>query len=87
MKKTMTTLALAIVLASSALAQGYHYVRPYYRHNGTFVPGHYKTNPDRNIYNNWNTIPNINPFNGRPGTIDPNYYIPRPRSYSNPYGY
>jgi hypothetical protein len=84
--KTLTKLALAIgarhmkkailafaLLASAitANAQGYHYVRPYYRQNGTFVPPHYQTNPDGNIHNNWNTYPNINPFTGHPGTINP----------------
>ena len=37
--KTLTklTLAVTMLLASMALcnAQGYHYVRPYYRHDGT----------------------------------------------------
>ena len=39
--KTLTklTLAVTMLLASVALsnAQGYHYVRPYYRHDGTYV--------------------------------------------------
>jgi hypothetical protein len=79
--KTLTKLMLAmknailavVLLASvvTANAQGYHYVRPSYRNNGTFVSGHYQTNPDRNIYNNWSTYPNINPFTGRQGTINP----------------
>src|SRR5260370_30706401 len=65
---------LALVLLASVItanAQGYHYVRPYYRHNGTFVSGHYQTNPDGNIYNNWSTYPNTNPFTGRQRTINP----------------
>ena len=65
---------LALVLFASVItanAQGYHYVRPYYRHDGTFVQGHYQTNPDGNIYNNWSTYPNVNPFTGRQGTIQP----------------
>jgi hypothetical protein len=73
--KTLTklTLAVTMLLASMTLcnAQGYHYVRPYYRSNGTFVPYHYQTNPDGNIYNNWRTYPNTNPFTGRQGTINP----------------
>jgi hypothetical protein len=35
------------------------------------VQGHYQTNPDGNIYNNWSTYPNVNPFTGRQGTIQP----------------
>jgi hypothetical protein len=73
--KTLTklTLAVTMLLASMTLcnAQGYHHVRSYYRHDGAFVPSHYQTNPDGNIYNNWSTYPNINPFTGRQGTINP----------------
>jgi hypothetical protein len=79
--KTLTKLTLAmkkailalVLLASviTANAQGYHSVRPYYRHDGTFVPRHYQTNPDGNIDNNWSTYPNVNPFTGRQGTIRP----------------
>ena len=79
--KTLTTLTLAIKKAILALvlfasmitanAQGYHYVQPYFRYDGTFVGGHYQTNPDGNIYNNWSTYPNVNPFTGRQGTIHP----------------
>ena len=71
---TMKKAILALVLLGSAItanAQGYHYVRPYVRSNGTFVQGHYQTNPDGNIYNNWSTYPNVNPFTGRQGTIQP----------------
>jgi len=65
---------LALVLLASVItanAQSYHYVRPYYRHDGTSVQGHYQTDPDGNIHNNWRTYPNVNPFTGRPGTIRP----------------
>jgi hypothetical protein len=68
MRTTLTILALLATIAF-ANGQGYHYVRPYYRSNGTYVPYHYQTNPDRNFYNNWNTYPNINPFTGRQGTL------------------
>jgi hypothetical protein len=76
---------LALVLLTSVVtanAQGYHYVRPYSRSNGAFVPGHYQTNPDGNIYNNWSTYPNINPFTGRQGTINP-YRGLRTMPYTN----
>jgi len=70
----MKKATLALVLLASVItanAQGYHHVRPYYRHDGTFVQGHYQTNPDGNPYNNWSTYPNVNPFTGRQGTIQP----------------
>ena len=43
-------------------------VRGYYRSNGTYVQPHYRSNPDGNVYNNWSTYPNINPYTGRTGT-------------------
>ena len=79
--KTLTKLTLtvnksilALVLLGSVItanAQGYHYTRAYYRSNGSYVQPRWQTNPDRNIYNNWSTYPNINPFTGRQGTINP----------------
>ena len=66
------TLTLA---AGAAYAQGYHYVSPYSRPDGTYVQPHYQTNPNGNLYNNWSSRPNTNPFTGQPGTRNP---------YSNP---
>jgi hypothetical protein len=67
--KTLTklTLAVTMLLASMTLcnAQGYHYVRPYYRHDGTYVQPHYQTNPDGIRSNNWSYPGNVNPFTGR----------------------
>ena len=33
----------------------YHYVQPHQRQDGSTVSGHYRTNPDRDPYNNYNT--------------------------------
>ena len=67
--KTLTklTLAVTMLLASMTLcnAQSYHYVRPYYRHDGTYVQPHYQTNPDGIRSNNWSYPGNVNPFTGR----------------------
>ena len=41
------TLTLA---AGAAYAQGYHYVSPYSRPDGTYVQPHYQTNPNGNRY-------------------------------------
>jgi hypothetical protein len=79
MRNMLTILALLATI-TFANAQGYHYVRPYTRSNGTYVPHHYQTNPDRSFQNNWSTYPNINPFTGRQGTIRT---MPRSRSFYN----
>ena len=55
-----------IIISSTAFADVS--VRGYYRSNGTYVQPHYRSNPDGNVYNNWSTYPNVNPYTGRTGT-------------------
>jgi hypothetical protein len=81
-------LLLGLVVATPAISQSSHYVRGYTTKNGTYVAPHYQTNPDSSRLNNWSTKGNINPYTGKPGTIDP-YALPKPStpSYgSSPYG-
>jgi hypothetical protein len=60
----------------SGYSQSYYgkstYVKGYYNKNGKWVKGYYRTAPNRTIRDNWGTKPNINPYTGKPGTIDPN---------------
>lgn len=69
----MKTLLLLFVIfiPNLGVAQTIQYINPYFRTNGTYVPGHYKTTRDNNIYNNWSTRGNSNPFTGRRGYINP----------------
>lgn len=69
---------LCIAIAVPAFGQSYHYVHGYTRKDGTVVAPHYQTNPDNSRLNNWSTVGNVNPFTGRPGTVDP---------YRSPYSY
>lgn len=46
---------------------GAHYVRPYIRRDGTYVEGHWRTNPDDSFWNNYSSHGNVNPFTGRVG--------------------
>jgi hypothetical protein len=48
-----------------------HHVPSYSRSNGTSVSGHYRTNRDSTLLNNYSTKGNINPHTGRPGTVQP----------------
>lgn len=69
MKKTMTILAvLVIICVTSFAANADVYVRGYYRNNGTYVQPHYRSNPDGNRSNNWSTYPNVNPYTGKTGS-------------------
>ena len=46
-------------------------VRPYEKQNGTPVQGHERTAPNNTQRDNWSSKSNVNPTNGKPGTITP----------------
>ena len=48
-----------------------HYVNPYHRKDGTYVPGHFRTNPNNTNRDNYSTRGNTNPYTGKPGWITP----------------
>jgi hypothetical protein len=77
---------MLVVLSSSAIAD--NYVKPYVRNDGTYVDGHYKSQADRNPYNNYSTQGNSNPYTGQAGSRDP-YQVQqeyRQPSYNSGYG-
>jgi len=48
-----------------------HYVKPYTRRDGTYIEGHYRTNPNGTNRDNFSTEGNINPYTGKEGWIAP----------------
>ena len=50
-----------------------HYVHSYVRRDGTFVSGHWQTNPNNTQLDNYGTLGNVNPHNGKVGTKIPQY--------------
>lgn len=50
---------------------GFRPVNGYIRRDGTFVPYHFRTNPNATMYDNWSSKPNTNPMTGQPGTVVP----------------
>lgn len=44
------------------------YVEGYTRDDGTYVPGHFKTEPNDTLNDNYSTKGNVNPYTGEPGT-------------------
>jgi hypothetical protein len=62
-----------------------HYVQGYTRSNGTYVPGHYATNPNSTKLDNYSTKGNTNPWTGKPGTKSP-YGSSSARRYYGPSG-
>ena len=91
MKKLFMTLVLA-TLAQFAFGQKQVYVNGYYRSNGTYVQPHYRTSPNKTVYDNWSTYPNVNPYTGQTGTkyynnsyYNNNYYYNSGYNYSYSY--
>ena len=68
MRKTL--LIIAALVTAPAFA-GDNYVRPHVRNDGTYVEGHYRSNPDSSRLNNYSTQGNYNPYNGQQGTQSP----------------
>jgi hypothetical protein len=73
MKKLAILFSLLIlgIISFSQVNSNYHYVNGYSRSNGSYVKGHYRTNPNCTNRDNYSTYPNINPHTGKQGTIAP----------------
>lgn len=67
--KKLFMVILALALASPAVAQVH--VKGYVKSNGTYVAPYVRTSPDRSIYNNYSTTPNVNPYTGKTGSVNP----------------
>jgi hypothetical protein len=76
MQKTIF-LTVALVLGWLSLAHAQVWGDPSVRKDGTYVGGHYRSNPDGNPYNNWSYSGSTNPYTGRRETGDPNRYLER----------
>lgn len=50
---------------------GHTSVRPYTKHDGTYVQPHHRTVPNSTQRDNFSSKPNINPYTGKAGTRDP----------------
>jgi hypothetical protein len=75
MMKKITLLAVVFVLGWLGVAQAQVWVDPYTRRDGTYIGGHYRSNPDGNPYNNWSYPGHVNPYTGKQATGDPNRYL------------
>ena len=47
------------------------YVHGYYRKDGTYVHGYHRTKANHTKLDNYSTKGNMNPWTGKPGTVDP----------------
>ena len=66
MKKLIVSAIFVVFLLSPVFADTW--VNGYYKSNGTYVQGHYRSSPDSYRNNNWSTSGNTNPYTGKRGT-------------------
>ncbi len=80
----MKKIIIASILAAAAFGASAQstYVNGHTRSDGTYVPGHYRSAPDGNRYNNYSTQGNVNPYTGQQGTVQP-HYTPPNNNYLN----
>jgi len=76
LKRSLILIFTCIFIASiTTIAFADVWVRGYYRKDGTYVSGHWRSNPDGNPYNNWSYPGNINPHTGKIATGNPSTYL------------
>jgi hypothetical protein len=75
--KKILLLTVALIFGWLSIVQAQVWFEPYTRKDGTSVGGHYRSNPDGNLYNNWSYPGNANPYTGKQATGDPNRYLER----------
>jgi hypothetical protein len=66
------------VLVSSGYADSY--VKGYFKSDGTYVQGHYRSSPNNTKADNFSTKGNYNPYTGKRGTKKNDWNINRSRS-------
>jgi hypothetical protein len=71
MKKFILSAIAFIASATFVNAQSTTYVNGYTRTNGTYVQPHVRTSANTTILDNWSTRPNVNPYTGTVGTVNP----------------
>ena len=68
--KKLVVGAVLIALAGPVMAKEVS-VRGYVRSDGTYVQPHQQTAPNDTRQDNWSSKPNVNPYTGKQGTVDP----------------
>ncbi|MCT4599983.1 MAG: hypothetical protein N4A32_03705 [Marinifilaceae bacterium] len=75
--KRLIVIFTLLILSITCLAQvnpNKVWVNGYYRSNGTYVRGHWRTAPNHTNIDNYSTRGNVNPYTGKPGYISPDSY-------------
>ncbi len=80
----MKLLIAAIVISVSTVVLADEYVKGHVKSDGTYVQGHYKTEANDTKTDNYSSKPNVNPYTGKKGTVDPYKQDDDPYSYKAP---
>ena len=67
------TLFILIFLMSSQVAHASRHVKGYVKKDGTYVAPHQRSDPNRTQRDNYSSKPNVNPYNGKKGTKEPDH--------------
>lgn len=73
MKRTLAVLFLLVIFGLGVFSYAEAAVRSrgYFRSNGTYVQPYYRTIPNRNLFDNYSTKGNYNPYTGKKGYVNP----------------
>lgn len=81
----MKTVLAVVLLALSASALADQYVQPHVRKDGTYVEGYNRNSPNSNLYDNYSSQGNSNPYTGQRGHERNEYSNPPANIQQNPY--
>ena len=73
-KILLISFVIQAILGLNAFCQtnnSHTYVRPFFKKDGTFVEGYWRTSPNNTNRDNFSTKGNENPYNGKIGWIEP----------------
>jgi hypothetical protein len=76
MKKRALTMAAALWFSASLQASADDWVSGYTRSDGTYVQGHFRSNPNSYQFDNYSAEGNRNPYTGEYGIKPPEYTGP-----------
>jgi hypothetical protein len=76
---------IALVLAAETAFAGDQSVRGYYRQDGTYVAPYHRTTPNKNLYDNYSSRGNLNPWTGQQGSKRNEFSNPPAYNRSSPF--
>jgi len=79
-----TFVGIALLLAVETIFAADQPFNGYYRKDGTYVEPYHRTTPDNNLYDNYSSQENVNPWTGQRGTERNEFSNPPAYNQSSP---